>query len=136
MSVLEQTTLVLDQGDTGEYVFGPVIVPDPVTGVMGPLDLTQGGMQARFTAKAVITDADVDAKIRKGSPGTTLAGIALNVPASTAKNYGTVTIDPADSEALAAPVSLLFDLQIQEPNGRKTTIRRGVLAIAPDVTNA
>lgn len=126
------------QGDTIELLVGPVKVRDPITQALTPIDLTLGGTEIRFTAKAAISDADAGAVIRKtsgvaGGPG----GITPDSPASAGKNIALVTIQPSETDALTTlPATLVFDVQLLEPSGRKSTIAEGDLVIVADVTNA
>lgn len=130
--------ITVDQGDSLPLVVGPVKVPDPVTGVESPIDLTQGGMKMWVTAKATLDVADSAAPIRKRtvSAGGASGEIDLNVPVTTDKNYATANITAAEIAAITAPVFLKCDVQLEEPNGRKTTIARGVIAVRADVTDA
>lgn len=135
MSPLPQTHLEVEQGDTLEIAVGPVTVPNPVTLTASPIDLTAANLKLWFTAKAAKTDADADAKLRLGNTATGLTGIEADVPATAAKNWATVTATPAQTAALAAG-ELFYDVQMLEPTGRKTTLRRGKLLVVADVTDA
>lgn len=136
-AAIPETHFEVPQGDTVKLAVGPILVKNPATKVESPIDLTEPGMVLRFMAKLDKGDADVDAKISKShgvpaGPG----GISPDVPTTAEKNWATVTIDPAETDALAAPVTLFYDVQLVEPDGTKTTVRRGTIDVQADVTNA
>ena len=115
------------RGDTNVYRI-VVTIEDPDTGVVSPLDIT--GLKIWFTAKNKQTDSDVNAVIRKGSPGTTLNGVTIvDGPAGKAD----VELLPADTSALPGMTWLYFDVQILE-GVRVTTVNSGVAAVVSDTT--
>jgi hypothetical protein len=131
----------IEQGDDIELVLGPLMIRDPVTRALTPIDTTAGGIKLWLTAKRALTDADAAAVIRLGSPnvGGGLTGIVVNTPPTTAKNYVTITIPGALTEAIAAadlPLRLRYDVQLEEPTGKTTTLRRGTIMVVADATDA
>lgn len=140
MSRRVETHFEIEQGDTLDLVVGPVVLPNLVTGGTSPIDLTAAGMKIRFTAKAVKGTADADAELRKthgvvGGPG----GITVNSPASAEKNFATIRAEAAETDALAVPAAgrlrLFYDVQLEEPDGRVTTLKRGTIVVVPDITD-
>jgi len=102
--------------------------PNATTGVMEAVNLTGlTGNDLSFTAKRKRKDADVDAVAVK----TIGAGIAVQ---DAAAGELVVTLAPADTDALAKPVTLECDVQMIEADGTVTTVASGTLAIALDVT--
>lgn len=88
-----------------------------------PLDL--GDITwAAFTAKRGLADDDAAALLRKdlGSGITLVNGNAR------------VAIAAADTASLAAPVDLLWDLEIRDAQGLAHTVAGGLLTILADVT--
>lgn len=137
---LAETHLKVEQGDTLDLAVGPVVLPNLVDGGAGPVDLTTVGMMVRFTAKTSKAVADAEASLRKthgvaGGPG----GITVNLPISAAKNWAMIRVESAETAALAVPAAgslrLVYDVELQEPDGRKTTLARGELMVVPDVTD-
>jgi hypothetical protein len=109
----------------------------PVADTEDPVDLTLANTQMWFTAKRKTAVADADAVIRLGSPTTGLTGITLNLPASDDDNMATITV-PVDVTAVLPPArtELVYDVQLLEPSGRKTTVATGNLTVLADVTRA
>lgn len=138
---LVETHIKVEQGDTVDLVLGPVLLPDLVAGATTPIDLTTAGMMLRFTAKTAKADTDAAAKIRKRTTnaGGAAGEVTVDSPASAANNWATIRILPADTTALTVPatgrLSLFYDVQLEEPDGRVTTLARGKLEIVPDVTD-
>jgi hypothetical protein len=113
--------LTMTRGDSGE--FDLTIVRDGA-----PIDISTGLLI--FTAKYRAADPDEDAPIQKRSDGATPGVVITDGP----NGLALITIDPADTEAIAVPNLLTADVQLVETNGRITTVWRGLLAVAPDVT--
>lgn len=108
--------LELTRGDTRTWAF--TIERDGA-----PVDLT--GSTVRFTAKRSYADADADAVIAKSTDDDVqifdaAAGVAW------------VIVNPTDTSALEAPLSLVWDLEI-DAAGVISTPLQGTLEIAPDV---
>jgi len=87
------------------------------------------GATVRFTAKERTTDADGAAKIAK-STGSGITAV---------DDVATVTIAPADTDALAADgldATLWYDVQVAGAGFGPWTVARGRLIVQPDVTRA
>ncbi len=96
-----------------------------------PLNVT--GRDFWFTAKRRLSDPDVNAVAQK----TLIAGAAngvevLNGPAGQLL----VTLDPSDTEGLTRAMTLVWDVQMREPDGVLTTVAAGTLLVQLDVTRA
>jgi hypothetical protein len=133
---LEETLITAEQGDSIDIELGPVDVYDERLKTTTHIDLTQAGMKMWVTVKIARSDTYANAVVKKtagvaGGAG----GIDLNFPVSTDKNLATAHISPAESQALSVR-GYYWDAQLEEPSGRKTTISRGTLRIAEDVTDA
>lgn len=98
------------------------------------VDLTVVGTEMVFTAKRHLQDADADAVVTKTSVDA--GGIQLNQPATARKNLATITIDPADTDALLDSEDFYFDVQLAESGGRVTRVDRGVWKVGAAVTRA
>ncbi len=101
------------------------------------IDLSLANVKMWLTAKRSLADTDAAAVIAKtagvgGGPG----GITLNSPASTGKSFATVVVNPADTAALTETSRLECDVQLEEPDGTKTTVGRGRISVLADVTLA
>lgn len=88
-----------------------------------PYDLTDITWAA-FTAKRGATDDDADALLRKDLQ----AGVEVIAGAAR------VTLAAVDTIALAAPVDLVWDLEIRDAAGLAHTVASGRLTILADVT--
>jgi len=128
----QQPDQIVKRGDSITLELGPVTTLD-VNGVRQPFDLTMAGVKLWLTVKRDLDDAD---------PGlvqlTETAGITVNTPATTAKNYATAVIPKttfADPTLYAQSTELLWDAQV-ESGTRRETFAWGKLIIVPDVTRA
>lgn len=84
-----------------------------------------------FTAKSVVTDADVAAIFQKTDGG---GGIVRTTPAV---GLCTVTIAPANTAILSEkPYLLLCDFQGKDASGNIWTLASGTLIVYPQVTIA
>lgn len=84
-----------------------------------------------FTAKFNVQDPDGSAVMQLATGG---GGITL---ADAVNGLLQITIQPANTSALAEQDYGLFaDLQGKDPSGNIFTLARGVLAVAPEVTQA
>lgn len=110
--------LEMYRGDTKVF---DIAVTDPDTG--GVVDLT--GKTLAFMAKRSRTDADGSAVISK----TTGAGIANT---NAIGGLAALTIDPADTSALAETTQLEYDLQLTN-GGQVFTVASDYLLVRADV---
>lgn len=127
--------LIVVRGDSATIEIGPVLITDLVTGNLLPVDLSQPGLSAWFTVKALPDDADPG--LWQGTVGT---GITLNSPASTDHNYLTVlipkhTFNYNNSLFTADRVTLVYDCELDDGT-RHETIARGNLSVIADVGHA
>jgi hypothetical protein len=84
----------------------------------------EDALAVTFTAKRSAVDDDVDALIRKDLDyGITIDGNAAHV-----------AIEAADTRDLAAPMALLWDLEVVDADGLTHTVAVGYLRIEADVT--
>lgn len=96
------------------------------------VDITAGGadistedvLAVTFTAKRASRDLDVDALIRKDLD----AGITVS------DNDVHLEIDADDTRHLAAPMTLVWDLEVIDVDGKTHTVAGGYLRIEADVT--
>jgi hypothetical protein len=103
-----------------------VIVRDPAGTVVA---LT--GATLRFTAKYRASDVDDDALITK----TTGAGITHDADqVGAGKGKATIAFVPADTATLAAPLVLVWDVQLQDAATLVQTVAGGSLRIRADVS--
>lgn len=79
---------------------------------------------AAFTAKRSYADEDIAALLRKDTD----AGVVID------EDGASITIAAADTQGLAAPVLLVWDLEVRSPAGLATTYAQGTLLLAADVT--
>lgn len=84
-----------------------------------------GGSTLRFTAKL---DADDPTPVIAKTTGTGIEHLAEP------SNRAVTTIDPADTNALAAPLVLVWDLQLTTPLGETVTVDSGTLLVEADIT--
>lgn len=115
----------LDQGDDLEVAF-KVTLRDPVTGDDDPVDLTLAGTLLTFTATAV---GAATPTLTGANPAAGGSEITANDPATAGLNWCTLRIPDSETAALAVGVNLAFELVLEEPAGRKTTVCRGVLVV-------
>lgn len=117
------TDLKMYRRDTAVFLL-PVTRPDD-DGVEQPVDLTLTGTRVTFSAKYFAQDPDVDRVMQKTeTDGITLAG-----------NVATIRLEPADTENVPnIVVSLLWDVQVVEPDETVTTVAGGTLIINPDIS--
>lgn len=133
---ITDNNLVIVQGDDVDLVIGPVELPDALTGVKAPLDLTVASVKLWLTAKQRYADADAAAEIQLGTASAALTGITPDAPATASKNYATAHILGAMTADLEAPIDLRYDVQLEESSGRTTTLQRGTLRVLPEATKA
>lgn len=108
------------RGDTAAWDF-TVTEPDGTA-----VDLT-GASGIRFTAKDRASDADADAVItRTVGDGVTVTNAAGGIVR--------VQLEAADTSALSAPLSLVYDLQLADASGGIYTVAAGRLEIKPDIS--
>lgn len=102
--------------------------------VSGLSALGLSGAQLWFTVKRNLSDADSAAVMQKTvGAGISTTGTGNNDTAGTAL----ITVQPSDTASLVdAEQLLLFDVQLQDANGVKTTLCSGYVTILPDVTLA
>ena len=115
------------RGDTPTIRVGPVRRRNGA-GVMQPVNLV--GAQGKLTAKAALADADASAVFQKTGTVTTL------VDTNDGMEF---VLAGADTSGLAVGIELLWDVQIIEAGGTKTTFPKhgpGTFRIVGDVTLA
>jgi hypothetical protein len=83
-------------------------------------------LAATFTAKRAFRDADIDAVLRKDLEG----GVAVD------EDGASITIGADDTADLAAPLTLVWDLEVVDADGLTHTVASGYLRIVADVTRA
>lgn len=125
----------------GSVTLEPLVLGDDavytvtVTRASVAIDLRLANTKLWFTAKKALSDLDASAVIRKtfgvsGGPG------GITVPGAAPGNVANIGIADADTAALSATTRLYFDVQLEEPDGTKTTVARGTLPVVADVTKA
>lgn len=96
------------------------------------------GFSYWFTAKSDFGDADLSAVIRKvGSQA--IPGDFTTVVLGAVNTDGIITcqINPSDTNSLPDyDVQLQYDVQVEDSQGRVTTIVDGILTVQVDVTRA
>jgi hypothetical protein len=133
-TMLPQTNFALDQGDTLTLVLGPVLLTDPVTNVADA---------GRSDRRADADHADGEARGERGRPRQLpeddrrgrrrqLAGDGREQLRDDHDRPGRHRRDLTGT----LPQNLLYDVQLREPSGRKTTLARGTITVSPDITNA
>lgn len=117
------TKLATFRGDNESF---SVTVRDPAGAL---IDLT--GATLRFTAKYRAGDLDVDSVITK----TTGSGIthAADQP-GVGKGIATIALLPADTVDLAAPLVLIWDVQLRDAATLVQTVASGSLRVRADVS--
>jgi hypothetical protein len=130
------TDLAATAGETLLLDLGPLTRVNDA-GATVPVDLTLAGTKLWLTAKRSKTDADAAAVIAKtvgvaGGPG----GIAVDTPATTAKNMARATVPAAETAALLETTHLAFEWQLEEPGGRVSSPDRGTLSLLGAVVRA
>lgn len=95
------------------------------------VDLSLGGTKMWFTAKPrkAIPDSPAPA-LQK----TELAGITLNSPSSTGNSKATIVVLPADTVGILKTTDYVWDVELEEPGGRRSTIAEGDWQILGSVT--
>lgn len=125
----------------GSVTLEPLVLGDDavyvvtVTRAGVAIDLRLANTKLWFTAKRSLSDADGDAVIAKsagvgGGPG------GITVPAAAPGNVANIGITDADTTELTGTARLYYDVQLEEPDGTKTTVARGTLPVIADVTKA
>jgi hypothetical protein len=115
--------------------FGPITRISDATGLPVGIDLSVAGTKLWFTVKANLDDTYAEALIAKtyvqgGSPD----GFAITTPISTDDPNGTITIERtllAYDDVLVA----WWDLTIEEPGGRRSTVDGGAFKIRLPVSD-
>lgn len=111
----------------GDTIVLPVWEARDQTGAL--LDLT--GATVWFTAKTDLADADTDEPSIQRT--TSNGGVVLvNAPNGTYQ----VMIDPASTQQLPDDTAFTFDVQVRTALPATSTVRRGVLVVVRDVTQA
>lgn len=128
---MQTFTIQLPRGDSIRLEIGPVVIRR-ADGTKTPIDLTVGGTKMWLTVKQTLDDADVAAEVQL----TEGAGITLNSPVTVDKNMATARIPKEETQALAVPDTLYCDVQLQEPDGTKTTLAIGTIELLRDATRA
>lgn len=103
-------------------------------GVAQPVDLRLTNTEVRFTAKRKHADAYSAAPIKKtagvaGGPG------GITVPASAPGNVANIKIETADTSGFTKHERLIYDVEVKEPDGTRTTTHDGTLFVTLDVSN-
>jgi hypothetical protein len=94
----------------------------------GTVAVNLTGASLWFTAKTGVAQAD---------PGVFQKTIGSGIVVTDAAGgLAQVTIAPADTSGLTVPTTLLYDIQLLESTGTKTTVASGNLTIMPDITTA
>lgn len=111
------STLSMVRGDTKAFTA-------TVTGFTGELD----ECTFKFTAKKRYKDADADAIIA-------LSGGRILVTGASTVGWSVKGTDLPDAYAmLSTPATLLWDLQLTDPDDNVYTLDSGTLTLTPDVT--
>jgi hypothetical protein len=114
-------------GAAGEHFtleVGPITRPD----TSAPVDLSLANTKLWFVAKRKRTDADPPVFEK-----TEAAGIVLNSPVTAGKNMATVTVAPADLQAIVdagRPDILHWDCWLKEPDARESRADYGFLKLS------
>lgn len=128
------TNLTVVQGDTINLtipVYTGVAFTQSGEAVGIPADLSDPNMKVWFTAKASYLVADDDATIQAGTTNTGLTGVQIT------DGFGGIVSVAVDAPVLSNQTAwFMWDAQLQEPDGTRTTIDRGRLALTPQVTRA
>lgn len=86
-----------------------------------PVDLTLAGTKMRFMAKLRKALVDGAAEIVKDESD----GVTLNSPVTLSKNRATVEIPPVDTADVLETADFYYDVELEEPGGRVTTVAQG-----------
>lgn len=112
-------------------VRGDTVIYDLTLARTGALAGWMSGGTVRFMCKRKIGDADDDAVFSMETPS---SGILWTDQASVTPT-ATLTITPDDygDLPLGRDRTLLYEVEIEESNGRRETVQRGTLPILADV---
>jgi hypothetical protein len=128
--------IVVEARRTAVLDFGPITRRSVATGLPVAIDLSLSGTKLWFTVKAAKSDTYAAAKVKKTYVvGGSADGFAIDDATSTDAPNGTITI-PASELAYDERKSWYFDLTLEEPAGRKTTVDKGAFKILLPVTTA
>lgn len=126
--------IVVEANRTAVLDFGPITRRSSVTGLPIAVDLSLAGTKLWFTAKAAKTDSYANAKIALSYvTGGATDGFVVSKPSSTDDPNGTITIP---KEQLVESAYWYWDLTLEEPDGRRTTVDEGAFKILLPVTDA
>jgi len=118
---MDQVDLEMPRGDTAVF---DVVIKDSE---QKTINLSGGTL--KFTARA--KSGDTATVLSKSSPG---SGIIFT---DAVNGVAALTIDPADTEGLYAPCTLVYDFEFTAPAGAVTTVLpAGVLYILRDITHS
>lgn len=118
MALPDRQEIALYRGDT-HAINVAVQTRNPSTGALTETDLTGATLTLTVRRRATDSTALIQKTFAPDSPET--AGTAI------------VTLDPADTSALAAG-SYEYDIQVNASGGRVYTVCRGALVLGQDVT--
>jgi hypothetical protein len=118
--------------DLEAEVRGDTVIYDLTLSRAGALAGWMTGGTLRFMAKRKLGDADADAVFTKSTPA---SGI-IWVDQAAVQPTATLTILPADYPAGLVgkkETRLVYEVEIEESNGRRETVQKGELPILGDV---
>lgn len=125
--------IVVESYRDAVLLFGPITRRSQDTGLQAAVDLSTAGTKLWFTVKAQLTDDDPLFQ-KTYVAGVSSNGITVTKASSTDDPNGTIEIARAD---VAADVltTWWWELLIEEPNDRRSTVERGAFKVVESIAN-
>lgn len=117
--------------DLEAEVRGDTVIYDLTLSRVGAVAGWMSGGVVRWYAKRKVGELDADAVFIKSTPASGIVWVNQASVTPTA----TITIVPADypADLLGKDRTLVYEVEIEESNGRRETVQKGTLPILADV---